>query len=145
MALLGVCSMKKKYLIIVFIIILLIAGVFIITKPSQPARFTPGTYEMEDSNNAITPPSMTFDLENHAFLFSYDILSSYLPIGKWKFENGKIIAATDDGRFIYTFKVLDGNTISFVQKGSPQMVYIDEDAAQNPSIVDGTRFILQDR
>ena len=103
-----------------------------------------GTYTVEGAADAIVPASITFDLDNNTFSFSYDFLSSYLPHGTWKIEKGKVIATTDDQNYVYIFNIIDNVTLEFVQKGSSVIRYTDENINTNPPIVDGTKFVFSD-
>lgn len=95
-----------------------------------------GTYSVQVNEDFFMSPSITFDLEENHFTFSYDSLSSYLPIGSFRIEDGKVIAVTEDARYAYTFKIIDKDTISFVEKESSKIIMTDGKA----SVVDGTKF-----
>ncbi len=99
---------------------------------------------MEGAENATVPASITFDLNKDTFSFSYDLLSSYLPHGTWEIEKGKVLATTHDKNYVYIFDIIDNVTLKFVQKGSSTITYTDENINTNPSIVDGTKFVLSD-
>lgn len=139
--------MNRKKIIIVSVIFVCL-GVAILSRSVDRNKviygLSEGTYTVEGAENATVPASITFDLNKDTFSFSYDLLSSYLPHGTWEIEKGKVLATTHDKNYVYIFDIIDNVTLKFVQKGSSTITYTDENINTNPSIVDGTKFVLSD-
>ncbi len=55
-------------------------------------------------------PSVKITDENISF--SYDVLSSYLPVGTYTIKNDILTMITDDGRYKYVF-VVNGDKLIF--------------------------------
>lgn len=76
---------------------------------------TDGVYIMESVEDELDyAPSISFDTKEKTFEFCYDSLSSYLNYGTYSIQNDEVIAITSDGKYTYTFKIIDDDTISFV-------------------------------
>ena len=127
-------------LILAAIIILITLSLFLHSKNEVIYGVSSGTYSVIDEDELLLP-NITFDLQNARFTFTYDFLSSYLNTGKIKIENEKIIATTDDNKYTYIFKIINNDTIKFVENGSSKVV----DLLDNVVITDGTEFKFVDQ
>lgn len=127
-------------LILAAIIVLITLSLFLQSQNKVIYGVSSGTYSVIDEYELLLP-NITFDMQNNQFTFTYDFLSSYLNTGKIKIENKKIIATTDDNKYTYIFKIIDDNTIKFVENGSSKVV----DILGNVVITDGTEFKFVDQ
>lgn len=86
-----------------------------------------GTYIMYveglEESNAL--PKLQLDMYNKKFVFTYDILSSYLPTGTVNQDGSEIILTTDDGLYKYVFKIVNTYTLQFVQEKSANVSLTD--------------------
>lgn len=99
-----------------------------------------GSYVLEDTTSELTAlPSIT--IEGDQFVFSYDLLSSYLSIGSYKRENDTVTMTTDDNKNTYVFKV-DGDTLIFQKSQSSDVVLTHEELGV--AINDQSKFKRQD-
>lgn len=133
-------SKRNITLILATIIILITLSLFLHSKNQIIYGVSSGTYSVIDEDELLLP-NITFDMQNNQFTFTYDFLSSYLNTGKIKIENKKIIATTDDNKYTYIFKIIDNDTIKFVENGSSKVV----DLLDNVVITDGTEFKFVDQ
>lgn len=133
-------SKRNITLILAAIIILLSLLLFLRFQNKAIYGVSSGTYSVIDEDELLLP-NITFDMQNNQFTFTYDFLSSYLNTGKIKIENKKIIATTDDNKYTYIFKIIDNDTIKFVENGSSKVV----DLVGNVVITDGTEFKFVDQ
>ena len=83
-------------------------------------------------------PGLALNEKEHTFSFSYDLLSSYLSVGTYVVEKGILTAITDDGLYYYQFKVLDEDTLEFMQEGSSEVRLINEE--MGIAVQDGAEF-----
>lgn len=90
---------------------------------AQPEKIEPAdagtelatTYKMKMSEGEfLTVPTLNLDTENKTFVFSYDLLSSYMPVGTYTEEGNRIVCATDDNNCHYTFERGENNTLVFL-------------------------------
>lgn len=63
--------------------------------------------------------------DDGTFSFSYDVLSSYLPYGKFELTKEKLICKTIDDMYLYTFDVVDDYTVKFNASESSEIEMID--------------------
>lgn len=133
-------SKRNITLILAAIIILITLSLFLQSQNQAIYGVSSGTYSVIDEDELLLP-NITFDMQNNQFTFTYDFLSSYLNTGKIKIENKKIIAKTDDNKYTYIFKIIDNDTIKFVENGSSKVV----DLVGNVVITDGTEFKFVDQ
>lgn len=133
-------SKRNITLILAAIIILITLSLFLQSQNQAIYGVSSGTYSVIDEDELLLP-NITFDMQNNQFTFTYDFLSSYLNTGKIKIENKKIIATTDDNKYTYIFKIIDNDTIKFVENGSSKVV----DLVGNVVITDGTEFKFVDQ
>ena len=133
-------SKRNITLILAAIIILLSLLLFLRFQNKAIYGVSSGTYSVIDEDELLLP-NITFDMQNNQFTFTYDFLSSYLNTGKIKIENKKIISTTDDNKYTYIFKIIDNDTIKFVENGSSKVV----DLVGNVVITDGTEFKFVDQ
>lgn len=127
-------------LILAAIIVLITLSLFLQSQNQAIYGVSSGTYSVINEDELLLP-NITFDMQNNQFTFTYDFLSSYLNTGKIKIENKKIIATTDDNKYTYIFKIIDNDTIKFVENGSSKVV----DLVGNVVITDGTEFKFVDQ
>jgi len=75
-----------------------------------------GLYELTTSTDPLAP---RISIDGMEFTFSYDPLSSYLPIGKYSMSNGLVRMVTYDNKYHYVF-ILENNKLIFQKdKSSP--------------------------
>lgn len=80
---------------------------------------TDGEYTMESIEDEQSyAPTISFDTRDKTFQFTYDLLSSYLNYGTYIIQDDEVIATTSDGKYTYTFKIIDDDTISFIAEKS---------------------------
>lgn len=80
---------------------------------------TDGVYTMESiEDEQSDAPTISFDTHDKTFQFTYDLLSSYLNYGTYLIQDDEVIATTSDGKYTYTFKIVDDDTISFIAEKS---------------------------
>lgn len=101
-----------------------------------------GTYRMSAPPEAVIVPTLTLDAENKTYLFSYDVLSSLLPIGSYEQDGSVIICLTDDGRDPYLFRVVNETTLAFIAEGSADVSLTDPRIGE--SVVEGSVFLMGD-
>lgn len=83
-------------------------------------------------------PSIGLDSQEKTFSFGFDILSSYLSVGTYEIKDDILIAVTNDRKYQYRFKVIDENTLEFVQEGSSEVKLINEE--MGIAVQDGATF-----
>ena len=94
------------------------------------------------SNNALNSPAcLSLDPVSHEFTFSYDALSSYYSYGTYKITDDKLVAATNDGLYYYTFTIKDDETLVFIEDESSSVKLTDSNLGQQ--IKDGCKFTKQ--
>ena len=98
-----------------------------------------GVYRMSAPPETVIAPSLTLDTEGNTFLFSYDVLSSFLPIGTFAQEDDVIIC-TGDATHTYLFRVVNETTLAFIEKGSSPVTLTDERIGA--PVADGSVFLL---
>lgn len=127
----------KKLLIIISIFVLILSG----CSPEETAKRretwntfldTPlyanhsGIYTMQTENkDSAFVPSINLDMKNKKFTFSYDPLSSYLPTGTVTQKGGELILTTDDGKYTYTFRIVNTSTLRFLKDKSSSVELTD--------------------
>lgn len=79
-----------------------------------------GEYVMVTDNveENIVLPKITYNDYTKEFVFTYDFLSSYLPIGKVKQEGKKMIMETEDKKYKYVFEIINTYTLKFIASES---------------------------
>ena len=100
-----------------------------------------GSYRMSASPEAVLVPSLTLDAKNKTYIFSYDMLSSYLSVGSYEQDGDVIVCATDDGLNPYLFRVVNETTLAFIAEGSASVILTDPRIGE--SVVDGSVFLLE--
>lgn len=87
-----------------------------------------GIYTMRTENTDSTfIPSLNLDMKNKKFTFSYDPLSSYLPAGTVTPKGGELIMTTDDGKYTYTFRIVNTRVLRFLKDKSSNVELSYED------------------
>lgn len=71
-------------------------------------------------------PSLYLAQDNR-FVFTYNILSSYLGVGIYSMENQIVTANTDDGKYTYVFHILEDGSLLFDVDKSAEVLVIKED------------------
>lgn len=107
-----------------------------------PRTVTPrsGHYHMSAPPETLIVPSVTLDAEAGTFLFFYDGLSSYLPVGAYEQDGAVLRCQTDDGRYTYLFRVVNETTLAFIADGSADVSLIDERSGE--PVREGSVFLL---
>ncbi len=118
----------KKYIVFIttlFCILMLMAC----NKSDTSITITSGNYKMELSqeqqNGEKIAPVITINTDDKSFLFSYDVLSSYLTIGTYEVNGNVLIATTSDEKYHYVFEIIDKNTFSFLEEQSSKITVFD--------------------
>ena len=75
------------------------------------------------------------------FTFTYNLLSSYMPIGTYTIEGDILTLVTDDQQYQYVFRV-DGDTLVFQEKESSELSTVGDKL--NIKITDQAKFTLKD-
>lgn len=102
-----------------------------------------GTYEAVEHNQPMAPSIVL--KEDSECIFNYSVLSSYLPMGTYKIENDDLIMSTEDGEYIYTFNIEDGNPVFNKEKSADiPLIRSLATSEETDTIADGTVFILTD-
>ena len=97
-----------------------------------------GTYILEQTGtNEISLPCVTVSDEDISF--TYDVLSSYLPIGNYSVKDNILIMTTNDEKYRYVF-LIDENKLVF-QKSESSQVNLSDDRIK---INDNAIFMLKD-
>ncbi len=94
-----------------------------------------GQYVAEVEEGMLSRPQLSLWEDKH-FTFSYDMLSSYMPMGTYDIKNGKVIATTEGGHETYTFQIKDEETLVFLAGESTKISMIEG----RVSVVDGAEF-----
>lgn len=100
-----------------------------------------GTYRMSAPPEAVLVPSLTLDAKNKTYIFSYDMLSSYLSVGSYEQDGDVIVCLTEAGRSPFLFRVVNETTLAFIAEGSAGVTLTDPRIGE--SVVDGSVFLLQ--
>lgn len=119
-------------------LIIVMALLFLTSCNSNNDRTTikDGTYVMvQTGTEGILSPRVT--ISNEKISFSYDSLSSYLPIGVYTIEKDVLTMITNDGRYKYVFQI-DGDKLIFQKNKSSKVNLIDESIGIK--IVDNAEF-----
>lgn len=132
--------MKNKKTILCMLLTLLLVCASLSGCGNEKSPTPAGTYVMQGAAEAFLAPHITFDPEDSSFSFAYDLLLSYLPHGTYTVSDGKLRAATEDGKFVYIFEVVDDATIRFVQSGSSPTTTVSGGLA----VSDGAEFKLKE-
>ena len=94
--------MKKIWVGLITVLILLLCASCNFNNVTSTVK--DGTYVLEQTGkNAVTLPNVT--ISNEYISFTYDFLSSYLPIGTYKIENNILTMTTNDGKYKYVFQI----------------------------------------
>ena len=109
---------------------------------SHPVAPRGGHYHMSAPPETLIVPSLTLDAEAGTFLFFYDGFSSYLPVGAYEQDGDVLRCRTDDGRYTYLFRVVNGTTLAFIADGSADVSLIDE--RSGAPVLEGSVFLLGD-
>lgn len=126
----------KKLILLFCCMFLLIA-----CRKEDTSSVVSGTYVMEveqENKEEILFPLFSIDTEKNEFSFCYDILSSYVPIGTYEIKENLLTATTNDNQYHYVFKIVDNNTLSFVEEASSEIKVVDTNLSVVPQ--DGTIF-----
>lgn len=87
----------------------------------------------------ILPCLTLLDKEN--FVFSYDVLSSYISMGTYEKADGELIASDHERGRKYVFEIEDDNTLKFIKGKSADVSLIQAD--MGIEITDGALFELR--
>ncbi len=93
-----------------------------------------------EHSDALMSPTISLDSINKTFIFTYDLLSSYLNYGVYKVKDDILTATTSDGKYIYKFHISDNSALIFIQEGSAEIEYTDVKTIK--TIDDGAVFII---
>lgn len=107
------------------------AALLLISGCSSSREPSIGTYVYTQSQDTIKPTVQLMD--DGSFIFSYSILSSYLPTGTYSCEGGILTLSTGDGQTEYCFEV-----------GKDSLTFLADKSTALPSfaqVPDGAEFI----
>lgn len=115
-----------SFIVVLFCIVMLMAC----SKSDMSVTIiTSGNYHMklsqEKQNNEKIAPVITINIDDKSFLFSYDVLSSYINIGTYEINDNILTATTSDEKYHYVFKIVDENTLSFLEEQSSKITVFD--------------------
>ena len=79
------------------------------------------TYSYGSKSDPTSQSSITFH-EDKKFTFIFSPLSSYIGEGTYVLNGNSLLLKTDDGKYHYTFKIVD-NTLVFDAKKSSDMIW----------------------
>jgi hypothetical protein len=79
-------------------------------------------------------------VNNEDISFSYDSLSSYLPVGTYKVEDNILTMTTSDGKCEYVF-LIDKDTLAFKKDESSEVTLTDD--RLGIKIADNAKFKLK--
>jgi hypothetical protein len=114
-----------KKLIVVFLIVLIV----IISScglSNNNLTVNEGDYALKvmDGMDDEIPILPHINLADEKFTFSYDMLSSYLPVGNYEINEDRLILITDDNKYKYVFKIAD-RSLFFIESESSDVKLID--------------------
>lgn len=99
-----------------------------------------GTYVMaHEASEAAILPRVT--ISDDQISFTYDMLSSYLPVGTYTIEDHRITMLTDDKLHQYVFQI-EGETLVFLENQSSKVKLLND--RMSVAITDQTVFRLQE-
>lgn len=102
------------------------------------------SYYYSSSPDPVTP-TLLLSEENQTFQFTFSVLSSYLPVGKYEWSGERLICRTDDSKNIYVFRYDSfKDTLTFLASESsdiPVYAYEEGGSALSP-VPDGAVFTL---
>ncbi|MBQ6824145.1 MAG: hypothetical protein IJP27_05810 [Clostridia bacterium] len=81
----------------------------------------PTDYYVYKGEVGIFRPSLTLNKETGHFSFYWDPASSYLAMGLYVIEGDVLTAFTGDGQNVYRFRIVDEDTLAFIQAESSTM------------------------
>lgn len=135
--------MGKKHIVIVTLILTLVllsfAGFILSNKVGlfQKSYYTiDGTYEIVGEEDlGFLSTLITFNLEEHTCMLPQSIVSSVYPGGTFQIKDNMIITKGVGGQNTYLFKIINEETIMFVQEGSSEI-----STGDGGTLPDGTLF-----
>lgn len=131
--------MLKKRLTGIIIILVLIA-LSACNASDKSIAIKNGTYYYEQSGEEQGfSPYVT--ISDHDIIFSYDALSSYMPIGTYTVEDNILTMRTDDKNYTYVFQ-LKKDQLVFLKDDSSALTLIDHKTGIE--ITDHAEFNLED-
>ncbi len=123
--------MKKKFLNMFIIIAIFIAIVACASSVKTVIHdSSEGSYQAQGISQEV---SIKFDLENKTFVMNFEVTSSMIVLGNIEVEENQIVAVSESGLEKYVFKIVDEQTISFVEDESAGSILWE----------DGTQFIFR--
>ncbi len=90
-----------------------------------------GCYQMSISSEFESNiPKISFDTKENTFVFTMDMLSSYIGCGNFTINDNTITAVTyDEEPNVYIFEIIDENNLSFTAIQSSPLLIIDQSIA----------------
>lgn len=82
-----------------------------------------GHYVLKVMDDEI-PILLNINISNNTFTFSYDMLSSYLPVGDYEIDEDRLILITDDNKYKYVFRIA-GDSLFFIKSESSDVSLTD--------------------
>lgn len=136
------------------VIILLVLALFLLSACSQSdgpgatkidylkaQGLSQGTYILEEADDSVFEPKISFDFHNETFLIVFDSYTSYWNHGKFEAADKIVTCKTYDEKYTYTFKI-DDEAIIFIQDSSAK-IELDVDETLS-TVVDGAKFLYNE-
>jgi len=131
--------MKKIILSLIAVLVLILLASCTIKNDTSTVK--EGTYEMEHETSEV-PISPQLTISEDRISFSYDLLSSYFPVGSYTIENPRLTMMTDDKLYQYTFEI-NGDSLVFLQNESSAVKLLNK--RMGIAITDQAVFTLKDQ
>lgn len=112
----------NKYVLIVVCIISFV--ILISCSPDSKEVDVPtGTYELV-TEGLFTSIKPNIHITDGSMIFTYDVLSSYLPIGSYVVDGNKLTMTTYDKEYVYSFRI-EEESLFFIMNESSAIELID--------------------
>lgn len=125
-----------------------------ITCTSNPSSFPgtianpAGTYKAYSFTGSVDymAPTILLSETDGTFQFTYSVFSSYIAYGKYELNSKALTLRTDDGKYIYVFRVKGNSFVFDASKSSeiPKYRYSADSAEAECPVPDGAVFTLAD-
>ncbi len=115
--------MKKICTCILLIIFLVLLSAC--HNDSSSDKVENGTYILDQKESDEGEVLPYINIEENKMVFSYNLLSSYLPYGTFTVKDGMLTMTTDDKKYTYVFQI-DGDNLIFQKDKSSSVNLIDD-------------------
>lgn len=134
----GVTMMRKAYLIMVIISLVMVLSAC--SKEEKNIEVKEGIYNLSSEEVEDSSWVPTIELKDGQFTFDYDWLSSYLSHGAYEVKGDKVMLITEDEKYHYVFRC-EGNSLYFNKLSSSSVKLTDK--RLGTQILNNSEFILQ--